>query len=92
MNSDKEKLTACQIYADYVLAGCEGMGACGAIMFSDDKRIELHNKLFEAFGIKYEDRDLFYPLTDNLNILKFDGHELKRQIEYIIEKEGLNGK
>lgn len=87
--SDKEKLEACQIYVDYVMQGCEGLGGCGALMFSDDKRIELHNKVLEVFNIKEENRHLIQPLSDNLNLLKFDGYEYKKQIERILTENGV---
>lgn len=87
MYSETEKLIACQIYIDYVMQGAEGLGAMGAMMFSDDKRIELHNELLKVFGLTEQDKDLLTPITDNLCIFRPDAKELKRQIERILKEE-----
>lgn len=86
--SETEKLIACQIYIDYVMQGAEGLGGMGAMMFSDDKRIELHNELLKVFGLTEQDKDLLTPITDNLCMFRPDAKELlKRQIERILREE-----
>lgn len=69
------------------MQGAESLGAMGAMMFSDDKRIELHNELLKVFGLTEQDKDLLTPITDNLCMIRPNAKELKRQIERILKEE-----